>query len=480
MILKKITFLAVFSVLLLVATAAAKEVELSLSSTDLVGYTNDVQSVDITIRNNQDKTDTVSLSVWPPQFAGVGATLDKYLVTVAAKSSETVKLFFGVAIDAEEVVPIFTVSVKSTTNEIFADSQNLYLRIIRKTTVYIKDVRLEKYTLNPEDTAKIDIDVTNIADTPSGKYSLETLIKKSGNIVKRFDDTLDGIAPRSTTTISKTYNFGRYDEPGTYAVETVVRDSNNMIVSSKSTNININAIYKLPTEYTSKDTDYSVVLITMKIIVKNEGNLATPSFYVTESIPGFVKSLFDPEIEPTSETVKGSRVVYSWLVPPLGPGKQITIVYKFTIWRIWLAALIVGGIIYFSFKFFYKPSLVKRYRHEGEIRRGKEISIILEVRNRTKHEIRDAEVRDFVPSIAKVVEKFETLRPRIKSTEGGTELRWSFDSLRAREERVIVYKIVPVVDVIGSLHLPNAHVKYSDRRKIKRMLASKSLAVKPS
>jgi hypothetical protein len=102
------------------------------------------------------------------------------------------------------------------------------------------------------------------------------------------------------------------------------------------------------------------------------------------------------------------------------------------------------------------------------------------VRNKTSHEIRDVEVRDFIPSIARVVEKFDTLKPRIKSTEGGTELRWSFDSLKARDERVLTYKIRPVVDVVGNLNLPHAHVKYSDRKKVKRMLASKSLAVKPS
>ena len=104
---------------------------------------------------------------------------------------------------------------------------------------------------------------------------------------------------------------------------------------------------------------------------------------------------------------------------------------------------------------------------------------MLEVRNRTKHEIRDVEVRDFVPSIARVVERFDTLKPRVKSTGSGTELRWSFESLKARDERVLTYRIKPVVDVIGHLHLPNAHVKYSDRKKIKRMIASKRLAIKP-
>jgi hypothetical protein len=135
-------------------------------------------------------------------------------------------------------------------------------------------------------------------------------------------------------------------------------------------------------------------------------------------------------------------------------------------------------IIYTAFKLFYKPTIVKRHSHEGPITRDKEILVSLDVRNRTKHEIRDVEVRDVVPSIARVVERFDTLAPRTKTSEIGTELRWKIDSLKPREERVLTYRIRPVVEVTGSLNLPEAKVRYVDKKKVKRIIASKSLLIK--
>lgn len=473
----KIAFITIFSLLLLISCAVASEVELTLSTNDMVGYAGETSGIEMIIKNNQEIADTFTVSIFPSQFAGVVTSLEKYIIWINSSSTEKVKLYFTVPMDAEEVVPIFTITVKSTAKDI-SDTETFYLRIVRKTDVYIKDIKMENYLLNPEEIAKIEVDVINIGITLSEKYYLETMVEKGGEIVKRYSDILEAIAPKSSFTVVNEYNIGKYDEPGPYKVEAVLKDSTNKIVSSKTTSFNVNAIYKLPTEYTTKDTSYNFFLIKVALTIKNEGNIASPSFYVTESVPGFAKAIFDPEIEPTKVNVTDGRVVYSWLIPTLEPGKQITIRYNYDLWRIWLIILIVGIATYGAFKLFYKPTIVKRYRHEGPITKEKEILVSLDVRNRTKHEVTDVEVRDVVPSIARVVEKFDTLTPRIRTTPVGTELRWKIDSLKPREERVITYRIRPVVEVIGSLNLPKAHVRYIDRKKLKRIIASKAVLVK--
>ncbi len=475
--LKKLALFILISLVLILPVAVA-DVGVRLSSYDMVGYTGETPSIDITVVNNGTAKDTFLISVWPPQYYGVTLNLEKYLVTVDANSQETVKLYFYIAMDAKEITPVFSISAKSSTDADVTDTRDFYLTIVRKTNVYIKDITLEKYTLNPEGTANIEVSVINIADTPSGKYYLETTIKKDNSIIKNFDDTLDGIAPSSTVKVIKSYTFDKYAPPGSYAIESVLTDSAGKIVYSKATNANINAEYKIPREYSTKSTKYTFFMITTTLTVKNEGNIATPDFYVTESIPSFIKTLFDPQIEPDTAEQTDGRIIYSWLVPSLEPGKQITIVYGFDLWRIWLTALIVGLIVYGAFTFFYKPTIVKKFRHEGPITRDKEILISLDVRNRTKHEIRDIEVRDFVPSIARVIDKFDTLAPRAKTGETGTELRWKIDSLKAGEERVLTYRIRPVVEVVGSLNLPEARVRYVDKKKVKRIIASKAMLVK--
>jgi len=458
------------------------DVNVKLSIDSMVGYTGETSSIDLTVINNGTATDTFSISVWPQQYYGITPTPEKSIVTVDANSQETIKLDFYIAIDAVEQTPVFSITAKSITNASASDTQTFYLTVVRKTNIYIKDIILEKYTLNPEETANIKTVVINIGNTPSGKYYLETTIKKVDTLITKFDDTLEGIAPLSTAQISKTYTFGKYDPPGTYAIQSVLKDSNDKLVYSKATNLELRVVNKTCDALLSdmtKSTGFNFFWITTTLTIKNEGNIATQDCYVTESVPSFAKTLFSPDKkEPISTTQAEGRVVYTWLISPIAPGDKTIIKYSFDLWRIWLTILIVGLIVYGAFKFFYKPTVVKRHSHEGPITRDKEIIVSLDVRNRTKHEIRDVEVRDVVPSIARVVERFDTLAPRTRTSEVGTELRWKIDSLKPREERVLTYRIRPVVEVTGSLNLPKAKVRYVDRKKVKRIIASKSLMIK--
>jgi len=462
---------------------AMADVGVKLSTDSMVGYAGETSSIDLTVVNNGAAIDTFSISVWPQQYYGITPTPEKSIVTVDANSQETIKLDFYIAIDAVEQTPVFSITAKSITNATVSDTQTFYLTVVRKTNVYIKDIKLEKYALDPEETAKIETVVINIGDTASGKYYLETTIKKNDELIKKFDDTLEGIAPLSTAQISKSYTFGKYDRPGTYAIQSVLKDNNDKTISKKATNLEIKVVNKTCDVLLGdiiKSTKFNFFWITTTLTIKNEGNVPTQNCDVTESVPSFAKTLFSPEKEPISATQAEGRVIYTWLIPPIEPGpvNKVTIKYSFDLWRIWLTILIVVLIVYGAFKFFYKPTIVKRHSHEGPITRNKEILVSLDVRNRTKHEIRDVEVKDVVPSIARVVEKFDTLAPRIKTSEIGTELRWKIDSLKPREERVLTYRIRPVVEVAGTLNLPEAKARYVDRKKLKRIIASKSLLIK--
>jgi hypothetical protein len=103
---------------------------------------------------------------------------------------------------------------------------------------------------------------------------------------------------------------------------------------------------------------------------------------------------------------------------------------------------------------------------------------MLEIRNRTRNEIRDVLVRDFVPAVAMVVERFDTLRPMLRKVAGGTEVVWKIDSLGPGDERVLTYRIKPVVDIVGVLKLPKAYVRFLDRKKEVKRFLSKGVYIK--
>jgi len=469
-------FIAAF--LITISSVFAAGVDISLSKGSLVGYTTETQSVDVTVKNTQSTTDTFTLSLFPTQFEKVSASLESFLLTLAPNGEKVVKLYLTVAIDADLVSPVFTVTAKSTSDESVTDSENLILIIQRQTPVYIPDLSLEKYTLNPGEEVKITGKVFNLDEKMSGKNFLKIIVRKGTSVVKTFDVSLDSIGAKSSVDISKSFNLDIYAAPGSYVVETELRDISNQLRYSKSVNFDVNTITQPPTEYTKKSSGYNILFSAVSIRVKNEGNINLPSFTVTESLPKFAQSLFDPDIEPITTDSSGNRVVYTWSVPELALGEQYTIKYRIDIWRIWLTLGLIGVIGYGAYRWLSKPKIGKSVRHGGKITRGKEILVLLEVKNRALHEIKDVEIVDVVPQIARVVDRFDTLRPKVKRVSDGTELRWNIGSMKSGEERVVTYRIRPVVDVIGHLSLPEAQMVFLDRNKVKRMSVSKQALAK--
>lgn len=460
---------------------AQGDVGLTLASNEMTIFGGESKSVDLTIENNQTKTDTFSISVWPSYWAGVITSIVPDSVKVGEQSTRTSKLTFTVDISADEIDSLFKVSVTSSSDKTVTDSQNILLRIKRKTPVYISDLKLDKYALNPGNMIKMDISLLNLVDTASGRYGLQTVIKSGNKIIERFDDTVVNIPGKSTEIVSHTYTFGKYAEPGTYSIESTLKDSLNKVVSIRAVEMRMNSVYKIPTEYTEKTTDYSVfpLWMTTTIKIKNDGNVASPSFQVTERVPAFAGLFFDPEIEPISRVDVDGSIVYSWIIQTLEPGREITIRYKFVIWTMWTGALVIIVCAFAILRYVYAMKIFKRYKYEGPILAEKEIPIMLEVKNKTRHEIKNITVKDVVPPIAQLVKKFETLTPEIKDTTVGTELSWKIKSLRPKEERILTYRIKPIVEIIGTMKLSKAHMSYTGKKKEKTVVASKRIAIRP-
>jgi len=472
---KKTFFICFLLTLLLLSFPVfAEDVEIVLSQENIVGYTGESVSTEFTIQNLQDQTDSFDITIWPPYWVGISATLEKSTVRIESNSNATVKIYMSIPIDTEELMLNYNISIKSVTDEQISDTKTLNLRVIRRVPIYISDVKLDKYVLNPTETFKIEVSVTNLDSVLYSQASLQTNIKKDETIIQRFDDAIE-IPANSIKKIENSFAFDKYTDSGTYKIETILKDRLNRIVSTKEVSFKLNAVYNITHQ---KIISYSLLLQTATITVKNEGNAPSTSFYVTEDMPMFIQSLVQPVGHYTVETIH-DRVFYHWLIPSLMPGEERVVKYQVNLWNVWAITLIIIFSIVFGFKYVFTPKVVKSFTHSGPIARGKEIIVSLDVRNRSRKKINDVEVRDFIPSILGVVGKYDTLRPKARKVKGGTELVWNFDSLKPREERVITYRIKPSVDVMGSLKLPKAKVRYMDKKKERKMMASKSVVIKP-
>lgn len=466
-----------FSILLVSSVYAVQPVSMVLSSNNIVIYTGDTQSVDLTIQNNQKFADKFSVTIWPSYWFGINVEPENYVFDIASNSAVKTKINFGVPINADEIISPFNVTVKSLNNEEVYTSQIINLRVIRKSPVYLPDnPKLDKYVINPDDTINIEIPVKNIINSPSGLYTLKTTISRSnGDVVARFDDTLNGMPGETTQTITHQYTFDKYAKDGTYVVDVVLKDRLDKTINTRSTTLAINAVPEITYK---KSSSYGLMTQTVTITAKNEGNVPSSPFYVTESVPTFMKNFFYPQGQPTTE-ISGNMIIYSWFMPSLISGEERIIKYEINLWYVWSVGIFVIVLIIMAFIYVFSPKVVKKYMHTRGLTGEKEITIMIEAKNRTRHEIKDVIVRDFVPSIARVVEKFETLKPTIiRKNEGGTEIIWKFANLKPFEDRVLTYSIKPIMQIVGTLKLPKARIWYLDKNKKKKAALSKSIFVK--
>ncbi len=446
-----------------------------LAPTEVTCYTGESKTFEILVRNEQNFADDFSISVFPQNIEGVQILLENYFVSLLPKEEKNIKVFVFVPDCIREFSSTFTISVKSSkTNEL--KQKSIYLNVKGK-AVCITDLFVDKKNLNPEETVSFEISLTNPSETESSPLILKVLIKDPyENVVKSFEDSIEKIQPKTTKKILHSYRIEKFAKPGAYEVKAILVDGLNKMIDSSSAKFYVNPTY---TNYPEKSTHLSILSSTVTIKIKNEGNSPTPPFYISESLPAIARFFFQPEKKPDKEEIVGNSVIYYWLIETIEPGKEITITYKISLINLWLICVAVIFLGYVGYKFVFTPTLVKKSSYVGKLEPEKEITISIGIKNRSRHSIEDVKIRDFVPSILKISEKFDTVRPKIRKTSSGVYLIWEFDSLRPGEERILTYRIKPVLEIGGTLRLPKAIMTYVDKNKVKKILLSKTMTLKP-
>jgi hypothetical protein len=471
---------AVFFVVFLALSSVAiadNSVNIALSNENVILQSGDTQSVNITITNNQGVDDTFSVSIFPSFLQGITTSSSGSSITVKGGSQGTVSMYFSAPFDIQQFVSIFSVTVKSFSNEDIQASKNILLQAVRRSPVYISDIKLSSYSIDPLGNLVIETKLTNLDNREYTDYVLTTLVNRGNSILERFDTPVARVGPKSSVNVLNTYAIGKYAQPGDYIVHGTLKDSLGQLLSSSNVQFKVNPIYKLPEQYTKKSTSIGFVSATTTVTVMNDGNVESPSFYLTESVVAIAEKLFSSSPSPTFSNTSIGNIVYSWYIPSLQPGDSITIEYRISLIPIWITLIVIAFVVYFAYVYTFRPAVVKAHRHYGMLSKEREIPVIIDVKNRSLHEIKDIVVADHVPQLAHLVDKFDTLKPKVKKVAGGSELVWKFDSLKPREERVLTYRIKPTIEG-GELHLPHARVSYTNRKKQKKLIASRKIVVR--
>lgn len=470
----------IFTIMLLLFTPvilAEEAIETSLSTNELSVYSGETAQVDLTIKNNRDKFDSFATSIFPSFLNKVTAFPETRAVNLplASKDSATVKLYLSVLPEAEETFypVVFKIFVSSLANPNISSNKTVQLSVLRTSPVYLSDFRVSKSAVNPEEQFGINNIITNTRSSLSDIYRLQVSIKKDNSVVKSFDETISGIAGKTSQPLTLNYAFDRYASPGVYTINANLKDNLNTLVSVKSLDVRVNEVNKTLSESLH---EFKLLTVNKIIKVKNVGNVPT-TVSLKESVPAFAKDWVITESTPSSIVSQSGFVIYEW-VRSVDPGQEVSVKYQFNLWNVWIGMIIIVFAVYYAFKYVFAPSVTKVVKVHGALTRGKEIIVTLEVKNRSLNEVKDIVITDVVPQLTEVIQKFDTVKPVIRKTAEGAELSWKLDSLKATEERVFNYRIKPTIDVIGSIELPSSTMRYSDHKKAKRFVVSRAVSVK--
>ncbi|MCX6821097.1 MAG: hypothetical protein NT016_04080 [Candidatus Aenigmarchaeota archaeon] len=469
---------ALVSILLLASSQAAKAdgVAVTIVPSDVYIVNNGTKSVDVTVTNDQTFTDDFSVSVWPSTtYYNITPTLGQSkIIGLAPASSATLKLYFFAAENATVLSTNFTVTATSTLMSGGANSSAVVtVHIQRNILVGISDIFLDDYTLDPAQCMNVRIDVTNLGLT-LGQYRLSTVISdnKDSSVVKRLNDDSLNVGSKSLGSVSHQYCLEKYQANGTYTLSATLKDSLNTLIDTRSVYFEVNPLTSLLYD---KSVSYTPFAQTKVITIKNDGNFAQRYFNVTESVSGIVTKLFYPVTPPSSIENADGKVTYVWTITRLNPGETTSVTYEIRFVSIWISGLVIALLVYVAFAYVFTPRISKNVIMVGPLKRGKEVTALIEMRNATLYELKNITVTDSIPPIASLVEKFDTMRPDTKRNEYGTQLTWKIKSLKPLEERVLTYRLKTNVDVIGSVRLPAAGMEYMNHKRQTKRIVSKPL-----
>ncbi len=444
-----------FSVLMLSsASLAANGVTMSVDKSTMAITAGGSDSVTLTIANNQDASDVFSVSLFPSSWSGLNIIQPTSLLLVSPHSTATTQIFFSVPNCTAGSLIGFTVSATSVNNKSISSTQNFNLQVVGY-SVCINSMKADKFELNPGDTATITTGVENLVPSAITDSVLTVAISKDGSLVKSIDNTIF-LPSMSGREYAVNYTFDRHAAPGTYDVDMVLKNGGR-IIDSKSTSLKVNEVKNVVTS--EAESNYVVLKRTMTTIT-NDGNIASDSFFYNKSVPSYLSVFFEPATGPSSTSYISGNTVYSWQVPQLKPGEDFLVSYRINFVNPWTIAIVAAIALYVIYLNFYSLAAVKSYYLKGPLAKDKEVAVSVEVKNRGYREVRDIVVRDKVPAVAKLEERFETLRPLTRKLTDGTELTWRMDAIKPRETRVLTYRIKPVMEILGTLNLPEVKVSF--------------------
>lgn len=434
---RKIALVFALSIILLLpALAVAQTNYYAVIKTPDTMYAGEKTNLILTILNNDFETSfDISVKGSPSEWI----VPEKNVIKIPANSVSNLTLALSIPKDANPGTYEYTVSVNRVVDNSVVQ-KTFKLSVLQNYQVMIKEFDLS--CKQCKGYVSVSGIIRNMNNVPTD-YSLRLSVN---------DNKIN--VPIGTINVSGAYNFNKNIslegyKPGNYILKAEVLNSKGTAMFVASKNFSIQQIKYITYDEKVTSNPFGRTVTMSATNLGNSQDTAEFSYDISKKWYSSYSGQAPTRIE---------NNIYYWSVS-VKKGSTSYVSYTETYWpMILLVVLIVIGAIYLyyiSTSPLIKKIIVKRYN----IKKGTETSVSVHVRNGL-YKAEGVVVRDIIPQHFSLTGTFETIKPLVRKVEEGTEMIWRLGNLRPREERVLHYKMKANVDLLKSVQMKPAVLRF--------------------
>ncbi len=406
----------------------------------------DYATYTVYVTNNLNRKVATDIFVWSTKTSWF--LVDPASLVIDPGETKTAKIYVLPKKGTPEGLYTFQVEVR--------DKQNPEIRVVKKDSIYVLKsliVRIKKLTLDrqlysPGDEVNIGVGVKNEGsdDTFGMTIWLEVSVNGvDGNRTKRMK--VPQLDVDEAKMLYLNFTFDKYESRGKYKVVAKVMNDIGEVLDEKEVSFMIKEVVLL-------DKRKNIETKFLERIVTIEGtNIGNVEGVLTIREPKSLPMLVY-EFDNIPEMIRENGRTYFLWKCELKPLEKCVVSYRINYWPLVFAvlgALIIIGIV---FEILQYPRMHKRV-----YRRGEEHKVLIRIKNRGRRTLKNVEIVDDVPGMFQVIRDFEAGKPvSVKKMKGKTRIVWRFPQLKPGEEKLLVYRIKPLLDVEGGIKLPPVEI----------------------
>lgn len=319
-----------------------------------------------------------------------------------------------------------------------------YVSVDRENDLQLVYTNTDQASYEPGDQIALETEVKNYGTRSYTDYNITAKTLNQTNTEEGLDITRE--AERRYTHRFQTNNR---TPPGSQKITIILeKDGEETTIGERQIEISEKPIIETETQ-----TSNQLIRSTETKKITNTGNSET-THTIETSLNPFLEPITTFNIE-QEEVENGEQETKFTHTLKVEPGEEKSLIKTVRYWIPATALILLVGMVATISKLREDIS----FKKQTELHDNGDIKVQLEINNNTGKKISDIEIEDYIPNIAKVNEEFPTAKPKIRKKKEGTQLTWTIEELEPNSQRLITYKITPVVEVEEGATLDPAELK---------------------